>query len=59
MDNLQRAEKGEYFMRIALVLGSDNGVIWGRVELISLNKLISTVWRALDEGSGGHSHSLQ
>lgn len=58
MDCLQRAGGGEHLMMIALVLVSDSGASWGKFVLISLNKLTSLVWRALDEGSWGHSHSF-
>lgn len=39
MENLQRAGEGQYIMRIALVLGYDSGMIWGRLMLISIREL--------------------
>lgn len=49
--------RGMFHWGLALEVKSDSGMGLGRFMLISLNKLTFTVWRALGEGSWGHTQS--
>lgn len=50
-------ERGIFQWWLALEVESDSGMGLRRFMLVSLNKLIFMVWRALGEGSWGHIHS--